>query len=401
MFKFCENCQNSPKFDTLLKHFCIFVPPNEKVFGMEQMQFSAIVLMSLLTLAQVFLLPKWVKGDAVLNRARRLFSSATALLAVQFLLQYIFKFREMGVTQAVAVNLLFFIPCGCLFCMALFCLQRSGHLGCRYWLPWLVLWLFTIALMVVAEYLNGWPMTFDTPMMYWAEVVASVAYALVQCCFSVGNFIELRRMKRALDDYYDRDMSYMLSWMKGSIIILAALVMAVPPLLFVNGMPLAVYSVVLLSSMCYLVFSFACYAASNNSRLLMDAERNADDADEHQKNDPMHSADYERVGAAAQIWIEKGKHLRAGVTVQEAANEMKVPRYQLTAWIKTTGQEMFGSWLSNLRIEEAKQLMIQHPEWSNDVIAERCGFTSRSYFQTVFKKQTGVTPANYLQSQKE
>lgn len=29
-------------------------------------------------------------------------------------------------------------------------------------------------------------------------------------------------------------------------------------------------------------------------------------------------------------------------------------------------------------------------------IAQQCGFSSRNYFQTVFKKQTGTTPSQYL-----
>ncbi|MBO7083643.1 MAG: AraC family transcriptional regulator [Bacteroidales bacterium] len=42
--------------------------------------------------------------------------------------------------------------------------------------------------------------------------------------------------------------------------------------------------------------------------------------------------------------------------------------------------------------------MLAHPEWSNDTIAEHCGFGSRSYFQTVFRKQTGQTPSSFLEN---
>ena len=87
-----------------------------------------------------------------------------------------------------------------------------------------------------------------------------------------------------------------------------------------------------------------------------------------------------------------------GITVQQAANEMHVPRYQLTAWLKTTEHEQFSHWLTQLRIEEAKRQMLAHPEWSNDTIAEYCGFGSRSYFQTVFRKQTGQTPSAFLEN---
>ena len=361
------------------------------------MQFSAIVLMSLLTLTQVFLLPKWVSGDAVLDRARRLFSCATALLAVQFLLQYTLKLRALGSTQAVAVNLLLFIPCSCLFSLAIFCLQRRGKINRRDWLPWLLLWVFAIVVLTVAEFIDGQPLFTDPPELRWAEVTVSVGYAAVQCVFTYKSIHETRRIQRVLADYYDSEMGDMLHWMRTSILILAGIAVTVPLFIFSNGVFLAIYGIVFLSSICYLVFSFACYSASNNSRLLMEAERNASDTEE-EKIKPIDSADYQRVEVAVQHWIEGGNHLRSGITVQEAADEMKVPRYLLTAWIKTTGQEMFGSWLSYLRVEEAKRLLSQHPEWSNDIIAENCGFTSRSYFQTVFKKQTGMTPSEFLKS---
>lgn len=76
---------------------------------------------------------------------------------------------------------------------------------------------------------------------------------------------------------------------------------------------------------------------------------------------------------------------------------MKLPRYQLSAWLKTTEQELFSPWLTYLRVEEAKKQMKAHPEWSNDIIAEHCGFASRSYFQTVFRKNTGMTPMQFVE----
>ena len=71
---------------------------------MTEMQFSAMVLMSLLAVTLIVLLPRRVMTEPVLNRSRWLMVGGTALVAVQFLLQYTFGFRQMGVTQAVMVN---------------------------------------------------------------------------------------------------------------------------------------------------------------------------------------------------------------------------------------------------------------------------------------------------------
>ena len=77
--------------------------------------------------------------------------------------------------------------------------------------------------------------------------------------------------------------------------------------------------------------------------------------------------------------------------------DMHIPRYQLAAWLKTTEWELFNPWLTHLRIEEAKRVMKEHPDWSNDAIANQCGFSSRTYFQNVFHKQTGMTPSEFVE----
>ena len=68
------------------------------------------MLLTLLTLALVFLLPKWESFHPSVSRARRFMAAGTGLLAVQFLLQYLLGLRNLGVTQAVMLNLLFFMP---------------------------------------------------------------------------------------------------------------------------------------------------------------------------------------------------------------------------------------------------------------------------------------------------
>lgn len=115
------------------------------------------------------------------------------------------------------------------------------------------------------------------------------------------------------------------------------------------------------------------------------------------QNSYVSKEELQHVEAAVNKWTERRGHLKNGITVQTAADSMHIPRYLFTAWLKTTEQEIFNPWLTNLRIEEAKRLLTDHPDWSNDVIAEHCGFSSRSYFQKVFHKQTGLTPVQYIE----
>lgn len=365
---------------------------------MELMQFSAIVLMSLLTLALLFLLPMWSSWDPSINRARRLMAFSTGLLTVHFILQLMLHLRARGVTQAVMLNLLMFVPCSFLFYLTMVSLLRRGKFYRRDWLPGLTTWIIIIGMLVTAHIMDGKSWLAGSTEMHWAEIGCSLMYVLIQVHFTYLNFREIRRIRRELKDYYDQDRTDMLRWMKSSILVLAMLAVTVPIFIYVNGWPLAVYGLLFLASIFYLVFSFVCYAVSNNARMVFEAERNAEESEVHQKSESeMNEADQNRIGEVVRRWLSNGKHLRSGITVQQAADEMRVPRYQLTAWIKTTEQEQFSAWLTSLRIEEAKRQMQLHPEWSNDVIAECCGFGSRTYFQTVFRKNTGMTPTAYLE----
>ena len=98
----------------------------------EELQFGAMMVTAFLTLTLVTQVPRRVVNTV--NRARWLMVAAMVVLFSQFLVQYIFGFRSQGVTQAVAVNLLFFIPVSCLLTVAILYLQRHGTVPRSAWL---------------------------------------------------------------------------------------------------------------------------------------------------------------------------------------------------------------------------------------------------------------------------
>lgn len=77
---------------------------------------------------------------------------------------------------------------------------------------------------------------------------------------------------------------------------------------------------------------------------------------------------------------------------------MGISRNELKRYLKSLGLPKIGSWLAIHRIKEAKRLLLAHPEYSHDVIAEQSGFSSREYFQTCFRNIVGMPP---MQWQKE
>lgn len=62
----------------------------------------------------------------------------------------------------------------------------------------------------------------------------------------------------------------------------------------------------------------------------------------------------------------------------------------------------FADWLNNFRIEYSKNLLLSNDQYTIDALSNMSGFSSRSAFYAAFKKNTNITPSEYIkQSKKE
>lgn len=365
---------------------------------MKEMQFVALVLMTLLTM-KLLVLPRRAASSTSLSRARWLMAGGTALLGVQFLLQYRLGLRDMGVTQAVMLNLFLFIPASWLMQMAVIYLQRQGRIWLGDKLVGIIAWVIVIVLLGVAAAIDGQPFLSDTPQLRIAEVVASFCYLVMQGYYTWRQLSNLRAMRSALANYYDLDTDGLLRWMQFSIFILVILAMMVPLLIFAPDYVLALFGVMCFVGIFYLVDSFCLYVVSSAPQKVMEAEQNEDESElEDQENNYMVSNEaLQRVEKAVEQWTASGGHLKNGLKLPNAAEEMHIPRYLLSVWLKQSGHH-YSEWLTQLRIDEAKRVLREHPEWSNEAVAQHCGFSDRSYFQKKFKEATGLTPTQFLGS---
>lgn len=310
----------------------------------------------------------------------------------------------MGVTQAVMVNLLFFIPCSALLSLSVLNLQRQGQMKRGEWLIPIPTWLLAMGIIAWGAISSGKPLWASSERLLWSEVAASGVYATMQLFYTLKHIHEVRRMQLALDNYYDRERGGLLDWMRLSIVVLSALALTVPLLIFASGWPLAVYGLLFFVGVFYLWFCFVRYVMTQAALRVREAEQSAKEEEQEMEalkgsktEMGMNRENLQRVGQAVERWVAAGGHLRNGMTSPDAAREMQVPRYQLTAWVKASGHASFTRWITSLRIEEAKRILREHPDWTNEAVADHCGF-SRTYFQKTFKMETGVSPIEFVGS---
>ncbi|MFS0724866.1 helix-turn-helix domain-containing protein [Paenibacillus sp. 1P07SE] len=75
------------------------------------------------------------------------------------------------------------------------------------------------------------------------------------------------------------------------------------------------------------------------------------------------------------------------------------PNYISQLFKRETGVS-FIHYLQEYRVEKAKEILVQHPSLSVQVVGNQVGYENPQHFMKVFKKLTGMTPGTY-RGQKE
>ena len=106
-------------------------------------------------------------------------------------------------------------------------------------------------------------------------------------------------------------------------------------------------------------------------------------------------SEYKKLKTKVNHWISSRGYCRHGVTLNQVAEQLGTNRFYLSRYINDTYGYNFNSWLTRLRIEESKRLLISSPTLSLDKIALKVGFASKSHFMSSFKSIVGTTPGRW------
>ena len=364
---------------------------------MTEMQFGGMLTMTMLTLMLVLCVPHRSARRAGFGQGRWLMASGTLVIAAQFLLQHIGGFRQMGVTQAVLWNLLLFMPAAMLTNMAILYVQRRGTVSRTEWLMGCVLCLLNTMVLVTTLLADGVPLERESLALQWAEYVGAVLFVMMQGYYFRIHYAEYRRLQRGVDEFFDRERHDLLGWMARSVWLLALFVLFVPVAIFFQGLPLVVFSVSLFYCIAYCVISFYSYGISEDVMRVEESEKNAATVSGTDNAPELDANISEHITQAVEQWRESGAYREHNLTLSLVAHQMHISSRQLQLWLRQSAYGKLATLVTSLRIDEAKRMLMEHPEWTIDSVADYCGFNGRKYFHQVFMEQTGTTPAKYQQ----
>jgi CRP-like cAMP-binding protein len=87
------------------------------------------------------------------------------------------------------------------------------------------------------------------------------------------------------------------------------------------------------------------------------------------------------------------------ITLKSFATTIDIPAHQLSSIIKAKYKKSFNQLIHSLKIDHVKKRLSNisdHKHLTLEGIGTEAGFTSRSVFFSEFKKQTGLSPGEYL-----
>ncbi len=96
-----------------------------------------------------------------------------------------------------------------------------------------------------------------------------------------------------------------------------------------------------------------------------------------------------------QNWINKKEFLKPDVSIDNVAKATYSNRTYISRYINSEYNCSFRSWITQLRVEEAKELLKNHRELSVKVIAQKVGFASVESFSHIFARYVKSSPTKW------
>lgn len=367
------------------------------------LQFACFIFMLInaLILGITHLHMKWVNRRY--EWSRWLILAGMTGLAIQYLLQMLLGFRAKSDDLGAIFNILVYTPCFTTISMGIYNIEathanrRKMNIVCT-----------CIYAAIIAVFCIGYSNSGSLNIGNWLYAMlvlfgANVAY----CIYMI--MIEMRKRKKMLELMTGDDMLPYVQYARASVFALFFSTLTMPfailstTLLYIIG-PLALLSI--------LFFNLSFVALGYNyvpTEELLDKEEEesaalADEITESSDGQDVESADsketlpsfsQERQAAIKEKldkWCEELGYKDTTVNMFTLSRSLNISKNELSRYFTSCLNSTFRIWLAEVRFEAAKKMMLDYPDYNNDIISAECGFSSRSYLYRIFKEKEGCSP---------
>lgn len=373
------------------------------------LQFACLIFMfiSAFFIAVTRLHVRWINRRY--EWSRWMIFAALLFMAVHFFLQMYFGFRAMGAAVGAVINALVYLPCFTLFSMAIYNIEathtkrRNMYVVCA-----------AVYAAMLSVFVTGFSLAGSLDIGVWMYVMHVLFFAnVVYCIYMIVK--EMRKRKQILETMAATDMLPFIRYARTSVFMLLLTAVSIPFAILSTKLLYVVGPLGLLMALFFIVnFVAIGYSYVPTEELLENEQGNSETDEEEaavessaqlsapgceQASQHLSSERIAFIQAALDKWCADMGYKDSSVNMLTLSHSLDINKNELTQFFSQCQNTTFRIWLSEIRFNAAKRMMMEYPDYSNDIISSECGFSSRSYLYRVFKEKEGCTPIAWRDKQ--
>lgn len=361
------------------------------------------------TLAFILLLSRNHTENHPYFKAKWYILIAVALLTVQFMIQRFGMLRmQENYSVALFVNIAIFMPVAFLIINGMHILLTNKNLPRKIQNASFGLYLIGIAACVYYRCMRSDDMAI--------KIICAFCFMVHLILLHLTNMKAYHKLVNKIDNYFDFDAEPLIRFMLTSSSFMIGVSLFTPFIVITNNHILITILIALFEiSLIYFVARFIGYGnevaiiSAVNTSLGNDNEtEEAEENNEAKTENDIETPDRIHVSVVDNSqnalldltsklteWTNQKKYCKQNLTIVILAKEIGTNQKYLSRYFNETCNLSFRDWLNDLRMQEAKKILLDNSNITVESIASECGFTSRTHFHTLFVKMFGMTPSQY------
>lgn len=369
------------------------------------LQFACFLFMlvNILILGITRLHMKWMNRRYEVSRW--LIIGAMVGLAIQFLMQMFLGFRAQDAAVGAVFNILVYPPCFSLISIGIYNIEathanrRKMNIVCA-----------SIYAAILAAFCIGFIQSGNFHIGSWIYVmIVLFGINIAYCIYMI--IVEIRKRRRMLEVMAGYDILPYVRYARASVFFVFFTAVSLP---FAVLSTKSLYVIGPLGLLAVFFFTLSFMALGYNyvpTEELLDKEeeenavmKNRGDAADSElqdeelddKKETLQSQLSERrqkiIREKLDEWCAAKGYRDTSLNMITLSRSLDINRYELSRYLSSCLNTTFRLWLAEVRFEAAKKMMLDNPDFGNDIISAECGFSSRTHLYRMFKEKEGCSP---------
>ena len=326
------------------------------------------------------------------ERSRWMIVVALIGLAIQYAVQMLFGFRAADDSLGAIVNILIYTPCFSLISMGIYNIETTSSK-----LRKMILMCSGIYAAIIVVFCVG------ISLHHSLYIREGLYLMLTLFCVSVFYCIymiiqEMIRRKNMLETMAATDLLPYVRYSRASVIILWLAVLAMPVAIFSTTLLYIVGPVVLLALLFFNLTFIALGSSYIPTEELLDKEENIQRCGGAKEEKPLQQLPEDRrnfIQNSLDQWCMDLGYKDCNVNMLTLSRTLCISKNELSLFFDQCLHSNFRIWLSEIRLNAAKKMMLEYPDYSNDIISAECGFSCRTHLYRIFKTKEDCSPTEW------